>query len=122
MSIRPFLSFSLLLPLTALAACGDDGGGGDTLTIGTYNAGLAVSFVPYAEERAPFIMEDFPADTLDLVCVEEFWEQRFWDQLTASVAATHPHTFRRPPEMEVGGTASCAMGDLDDLDTCVRTN
>jgi endonuclease/exonuclease/phosphatase family metal-dependent hydrolase len=106
----------VLLSLLAFG-CGES-----ELTVATYNAGLAVSFVSYAEERAPQIIADFPADTLDVICMQEVWEQRFWDQLTASVASTHPHTFRRPNEMETGGTTGCEPGELDALEACVVAN
>ncbi len=108
---------SLLLIALPLAACSND-----PMTIGTYNAGLAQGFVPYASERAPRIDADFPADALDVACLEEFWEQSDWDAFASSVAATHPHTFRRPPEVEAGSGPACMGSDLDELKTCAAAN
>ncbi len=106
----------LALPVLPILGCSDD-----PVTIASYNGGLAPGFVPYAEERAPHIMADFPAAELDVICAQEFWEQRYWDQFTSSVTGTHPHAFRRPNEMEMGGTASCAAGDLDALSSCLES-
>jgi len=90
--------------------------------VGTYNAGLARGFVAHVDERAPRILDAFPADELDLVCVQEYWDQADWDALASRVASTHPHTFRRPPEVEMGATASCEAGALDAVDACVRAS
>ncbi len=90
------------------------------VVVGTYNAGLARGFVAHVEERAPRILADFPADELDVACLQEYWEQTDWDALVTSVASTHPHTFRRPAEVEMGTTASCEPGVLDPVQACVE--
>jgi hypothetical protein len=115
MRLRPLLA-SLVFLGSFLLGCGDD-----PVTFATYNGGLAQGFVPYTPERAPQIVRDFPAGDLDVICVQEFWDQMYWDQLTSSVSASHPHTFRRPPEADTGG-ASCMEGDLDALEVCVMDN
>jgi len=113
------LAWSLLfvaLVLSLSAGCGES----EPLTLATYNGGLALAFVPYAEERAPRIFAEIPNVDFDALCVQEFWEQRHWDALAGAVSASHPYTHRRPNEMDMGSTASCTPSDLDELDTCVR--
>jgi endonuclease/exonuclease/phosphatase family metal-dependent hydrolase len=90
--------------------------------IGTYNAGLARGFVAHVEERAPRILEAFPADELDVLCVQEYWDDADWEALATRVSGTLPHRFRRPAEVEMGATASCEPGALDPVDACVRAS
>jgi endonuclease/exonuclease/phosphatase family metal-dependent hydrolase len=90
--------------------------------IGTYNAGLARGFVAHVEERAPRIVEDFPASEIDVACVQEYWDDADFDALASRVSATHPHRFRRPAEVEMGATASCEAGVLDPVEACVVAN
>lgn len=101
---------------SSLAACAAP----PQVVVGTYNAGLARGFVAHVDERAPRILADFPADELDVVCAQEYWDQADWDALVSRVAPTHPHSFRRPPEVEMGATASCEPGVLDPVQACVE--
>lgn len=106
------------LSLVALTACAP----APHVNVATYNAGLAQGFVAHVDERAPRIVEDFPAAEIDVACVQEYWDDAHWDALVSSLADTHPHTFRRPAEVEMGVPASCEPGALDPVDVCVRAN
>lgn len=113
-------SFVVVSAFALLAVgCGDDKEkAGPSITVATFNAGLADGFVPYARERAPLIMRDLPKEVLDVLCVEEVWTQDDWDDLTDAAKDQWPHTFRR--DNEPSEATTCDVGELDALETCVN--
>lgn len=114
-ALRPALGALALASLTACAPA-------PQVNVATYNAGLARGFVGHVEQRAPRIAADFPADAIDVACFQEYWDDADWNTFTASIADTHPHTFRRPAEVETGVPASCEADALDPVETCVVAN
>ena len=49
----------------------------------TYNTGLAVGFVDYADDRLPFIGESLATLDGDVVCLQEVWLQEHIDSIIA---------------------------------------
>lgn len=114
---------ALLLPLLVLStACGDsadaetgDGEGGEFRAL-TWNVGLAPLDVDYATERASPVVAALAAVGVDLLCVQEFWQEEDWDALVAATESRLPSTERLPAE-PVEGT--CTPAEMDPLQTCV---
>lgn len=109
----------LLVLLTLLIGCptADEP---QPLTFATYNLGLAVGFVPGANERAPAATDAVLGLEADVVCVQEVWEAEHVALLEGSDA--FPHTFFGAPQPEVGPEPACVDGDEDNLLECMETD
>jgi endonuclease/exonuclease/phosphatase family metal-dependent hydrolase len=70
----------------------------DAFRAGTYNAGLALGALKYADERVEPVVEALAHEDLDLLCVQEFWLDDHWRRLVERTAQQLPHTHRLPPE------------------------
>ena len=92
------------------------------LTLVTYNAGLAVGFVPGAAERVPITSQAIAGLTADLICVQEYFLPEQVTALETAAEGTYPHTFFLEPDAGTTGPAACTPTDLEDLDTCIETN
>lgn len=93
---------------------------GPPVTLVTYNAGLAVGFVPGAESRTPLVAEALANVDADIVCLQEVW---LADQIAAvqsATAASFPHSFF--PAAQQSSDASCAAGEIDPVVQCLETN
>jgi len=88
------------------------------LVVGSYNAGLAIGFVNYAEARAPATLDALSAEQFDILCAQEIWEPRHLDALISSVADQMPHSWSQAPDPGVCPPACTAM-DLDPLVECM---
>lgn len=103
-----------------VAGASGAGGGsaGATFRVATYNAGLAVGYEPFVAERKPAIEKALGAASseLDVLCVQEYWEEQHFDDLEAEVVAELPFALRPAP---VPGPASCTQGELDALFGCL---
>ncbi len=131
------LSVMKLLGLTAVAfaglvlaaACSDgdgkddgtaDGGAGNQVVVGTYNAGLALSFVKYTLERSPAIVDAMKNQQFDVLCLQEVWRQGDWDALARALPGL-PNQTRREAEPSATGP-SCIAVELDPLQACAETS
>ena len=105
-----------LVPLLFVVACSSD-----PITAATYNAGLAVAFVPAAVERTQPTADAIGQIDADVVCLEEVWLP---DQVaavkTASAANFSENYFMEPQIPEDNGTPSCADGEIDALINCAN--
>ncbi len=111
---------SRLLPLicaVALAGCGSS-----DVTFVTYNAGLAVGFVPGANERSAPVSQAVAGLDADVVCLQEMWLPEHVTELTGAAADAFPESHFLAPSQEVGTDPACAEGELDSLATCLDTS
>jgi endonuclease/exonuclease/phosphatase family metal-dependent hydrolase len=98
-----------------LAGCGSP-----DVTFVTTNVGLAVGFVPAANERAPLAAAAVAGLDADVVCAQEVWLP---DQVAAFETATAPmETYFPEPEPESDPTPACASDDLSPLVECIETH
>lgn len=88
------------------------------LRVATYNAGLAIGFIPRTTERAPRVVEALSSAELDLLCVQEFWHDEHWQQLVAASSSRLPHTHRQPAA--ASGSLSCAAAEVQPLRECMQ--
>ncbi|HEU4536994.1 MAG TPA: endonuclease/exonuclease/phosphatase family protein, partial [Polyangiaceae bacterium] len=85
----------------------------------TFNAGLAVGYLPLAEERTPHVIEALARAPADLLCVQEVWLEAHWEALRVASAARFPHAFRLPPAGG-GAPAACSADEVKPLAACAR--
>lgn len=99
-----------------------DAGTGDepaALRAMTYNAALAPDFEPFAPERAPLVVSRLAAqaESLDLLCVQEFWLESDAEALVDTVHAELPHALRAAPEP---GSGACTVDELTSVGGCLE--
>ncbi len=92
-----------------------------TLTVTTFNAGLARGFVPYADERLPFISPGVLGLESDVVCLQEVWDDDQIARIEEETGDTFPHRYFAKTVEEAGDPA-CTEEDTTDLVACVEEN
>jgi endonuclease/exonuclease/phosphatase family metal-dependent hydrolase len=88
--------------------------------VATFNAGLAVGYLPYAEERAPLVVDALAEAPVDLLCVQEVWLERHWQALLSAASPRLPHAHRLAPAPGAAAGATCARAELEPLAACAR--
>lgn len=119
------LSNRLLLLLTALllSACADNDNNNkkDSLTVTSYNMGLAQSFVPYTAERLPVnevLVEDFNSD---IICLQEIWSDDQVDAISNALSETFPYQYIAEPEQIFTEGAACTNAEVAGLANCANS-
>jgi endonuclease/exonuclease/phosphatase family metal-dependent hydrolase len=125
-----FSSAALLIAvLTFLTACSSGGNNNnndkektvktESLTITSYNVGLALNFVPFTNERL-VVNEELLADyDNDVVCLQEIWLEEQVEAITDAMSDTYPEIYTVPPEQIFSEDAACSNDDLDGLVQCL---
>ncbi len=107
--------------LALVAGCdGDDDApvdAGAPLVVGTFNGGLAVGLVDYAEARAPHIVEALAGGGFDVLCVQEFWRAGHRQALYAAVESL-PERTDHPADAGACAPA-CEEMDVAPLQACM---
>ncbi|RYE90108.1 MAG: hypothetical protein EOO75_10695, partial [Myxococcales bacterium] len=70
-----------------------------------------------ASARAPRVIEGLAQAPVDLMCVQEFWLDEHWQQLTTAAAARWPHSHRGPTQTVA---TRCQASELAPLQACAR--
>jgi endonuclease/exonuclease/phosphatase family metal-dependent hydrolase len=113
---KPKVMGMTLFALAATVGCGEGGGAecdpSQPVRLATFNGGLAPDVGLVAERIRP-VMETLAAQELDLLCVQELWQD--WETLTAAAAGL-PNTVHLPPLSEC--PSGCFPGELDELLAC----
>ncbi len=86
--------------------------------VATFNAGLAVGYLPNVKARVPHVVEALSALDVDLLFVQEFWLDEHWDRLGDALAKRLPHTFR-PPHVAVA-SGGCTQEALAPFVACAN--
>lgn len=104
------------LLLFALACGGDDPVRlEEPIEVLSYNVGLAPGDIDYTVERGPLIADALIADSADVLCVQELWNDVDYQILADSSAFVHA---QRLPGNDESGVA-CVPGELEPLAACV---
>ncbi|MEZ4237456.1 MAG: endonuclease/exonuclease/phosphatase family protein [Myxococcota bacterium] len=118
------MDLRLAIGLLALAGgCSGDKDGDTTptgpvsVTVATYNAGLAVGFVPGAESRTPLVADAVAGIDADVVCLQEVWLPEQVAAVEAATSSVFPSQYA--PAAQQSSDASCAPGQLDSLVGCI---
>lgn len=88
------------------------------MTVATYNAGLALGFVPGAEDRAQPTADAVASLDADVVCVQEVWQPEH----VALFESGWDHTLMPAAQQEFGDGAACTDEELSGLLECVDEN
>ena len=106
--------------LSAFGVSSCDNGGGHSIDVATFNAGLATGFVDYAPERTPLIGPAVSKLGADVICLEEVWEQPAIDQVLADTKAAYPYSYHEVTSGDTGSQApACQASDTAALEQCV---
>ena len=89
------------------------------LTFTTYNAGLAVAFVPSANERAPVVAEAVADLQSDVICLQEVWIPEHVALFESAAAKNFDHTYFPAAQQETASAPMCEAGELDALAGCI---
>jgi len=93
------------------------------VSFSTFNTGLAVNFVPFAQERLAAVVDAVGKLDVEVVCLQEVWEPQHVTALTDGVKATFPYFLYADTSEEGGGGApACAADELKPLQDCVVKN
>lgn len=101
-----------VLPFLLLAACGGE------FTVATYNAGLAVNFVPGANERAPATADAIAGIEADVVCLQEVWLPEHVDAVGSAASSFDNQFFPDAAQLDFD-TAACEVADVQPLVDCL---
>jgi len=119
-----FLGSALLLSGSLVgAACGDKGGDSGTVPVAaksfaTFNAGLAIGFVPAAETRAPQVAEAVANIDADVVCLQEVWIPRHVSMVAQAAPANFAWQDFPEASQDESTTPACTNDELDPLIQC----
>lgn len=102
--------------IALLAGCGSTESG----TFVSYNAGLAVGFVPGANERRDSTAAAIAGLDADVICVQEVWLPDQIDAVKAAASSSHPNSYFPAPQQEILTEAACPDNQLDTLRTCAE--
>lgn len=92
-----------------------------SLTVLTYNAGLAVGILPLARERVPLVNDALAREPADVVCAQEVWLDEHWRGLASRVAGRLPHLHRASLAPRAADEA-CSAADIAPLEACHRAS
>jgi len=117
-SIAPLVVVTLALALGACSETKDHG------TYATFNAGLAVGYVEYLDERQPLVGPGVAELDSDVVCLEEVWMPEHVDDVLSATASTFPHSFAVDTYDPVANTGppDCTEDITADMLACVNLN
>ncbi len=116
-----------LLSLGFVACGGDDDDETTTaqaLSFATFNAGLAVNFVDYAEERSALIGSGVAGLTDDVVCMQEVWLEDHIGKVVEGAKSVYPYSYYvlTPEEIDQNEDAACGADESQALKDCVDAN
>ena len=105
------MTTTLLALLLAPAALAQDGG--PTLTVETWNVGLAHGFVDHAAARLPAIVDAISSADADVLCIQEAWQPGDRAAILEALQDTYPHSHLTEVEQKRASMAPiCRKGDL----------
>ncbi|MDB4946899.1 MAG: hypothetical protein JWP97_6433 [Labilithrix sp.] len=85
----------------------------------TFNAGLAVGFLPHVTERLPHVIDALAALDVDLLFVQEVWLETHWEQLREALHAKMPHAMR-PVALLASEPGACSEQELAPFVACAE--
>jgi endonuclease/exonuclease/phosphatase family metal-dependent hydrolase len=124
LNIRPLGRTSVLLMLLSLLAACSNGNNdpayikADSLTVTSYNLGLALNFVPFTNERLVVneaLLADYDSDVL---CLQEVWLDEQVEAITEALAPAYPEIYTVPAEQVFSDGAACTSEEIAPLEAC----
>lgn len=127
LNTRPLCFTSALLSVVCLLSACSNGNNdkayikADSLTVTSYNVGLALNFVPFTNERL-VVNETLLADyDSDVICLQEVWLEDQVEALTEALKPNYPEIYTVPAEQIYSETAPCTDEEIDPFASCVET-
>ncbi|MEY3015388.1 MAG: hypothetical protein RIT45_4123 [Pseudomonadota bacterium] len=111
--------------LLTTTGCGtEETGAGASITLATWNVGLAYNFVALAIERREAVAAAVAATDADVLCLQEVWTPEDIALIeTAAKGAGYAHVLVEPmTEDTTGLPIACTPGDTADLAPCANAN
>ncbi len=116
----------LIAATLLIAACSDleseapQSPSAESLSVTSYNMGLALNFVIYTNERL-VANEALVADhDSDVICFQEVWLDDQVDAIKQALGDNYPHIFTVPPEQVFSETAACTEDEIAEFESCTR--
>ncbi len=114
-----------IIAVLLLAACSDGDSNNsnkvDSLTVTSYNVGLALNFVPYTEERLP-VNEALLADSnSDVLCLQEVWLEEYVKDIEEALQEDYPYIYTVEPEQVFSEAAACTDEEIAGFAECGNT-
>lgn len=101
--------FFLFYLFTSIAFSQDE----QKLNLLTYNTGLALNYVRYSNERAPFIVDYLIKTEADVICLQEVWSKKDQELIRRGLRNRYPYSFIPDSEQHyTKNTPSCGFSDL----------
>lgn len=115
----------VLLAALMMSACSDDNNNNknrtESLTVTSYNMGLALNFVAFTQERLE-ANETLLADhDSDVICLQEVWLDDYVDGLAQALKPNFPHIYTVEPEQVFSGEAACSEEEVAGFANCANT-
>jgi len=110
-------AMTLILAILALGGCKKEEP--PSFSVATYNAGLAVGFVPGAEDRAAGTSDAVAGLNVDLICLQEYWLPEHVDAVSTAASEFGHQYFPDPDAGQDTGNPACLDGEVDDLIACI---
>jgi endonuclease/exonuclease/phosphatase family metal-dependent hydrolase len=109
----------LVLVLSAPLGCSEEKDHG---TYATFNAGLAVGYVEYVDERQPLVGPGVAELESDVLCMQEVWMPEHVDDVLSATASAFPHSFAVDTYDPVANTGPpvCTEEITADMLACVN--
>ena len=107
--------------LSILVACsGGEAEEHPSLSVATYNAGLAMGFVDYGPEREPLIGPALTGIDVDVICLQEVWDLASINAVLEGAKTVFPHHYYEITDSGVvEEEPACTAEGTQDLKNCV---
>ncbi len=118
---------ALILAVSLLSACSDNSDKRpgadrtDSVTVTSYNMGLALNFVLYTNERLVVNEELLTDYDSDVICFQEVWLEDQVEAVTTAIEAEYPHIYTVEPEQVFSESAACTSEEIAGFENCART-
>jgi 5'-nucleotidase len=90
----------------------------DSLTVTTFNMGLALNFVPYTLERLVANEALLPDYDSDVICFQEVWLPDSVESIVQALNGVYPHIYIEPPEQIFSSGAACTSAEISGFANC----
>ena len=104
-----------------LAACdnnNNDNNKTGSITVTTYNMGLALNFVPYTAERLVANAELMAGSDSDVMCLQEVWLAEYVDTIERALEENYPYIYSVPAEQRFSASAACSSDEIAEFAAC----
>lgn len=90
----------------------------DTLSVTSYNMGLALNFVPYTFERLVANETLLTTYESDVICFQEVWLPGAVNGVKQALGSEYPHIYIEPPEQVFTAGAACTLAEITPFADC----